>query len=77
MPLRCLHVVTTGVENRSNVGRSRSILRSRKSIAVFVTVPPSKYRNSCLLALVESEDRWEMNAYTSWNLIAMNNNKYK
>jgi hypothetical protein len=64
MPLRCLHVVTTGTGIRSNAGRSRSIFRSRKSIAVFVRVPPSKYRNWCLLSLVESDDRWEMNAYT-------------
>jgi hypothetical protein len=34
-------------------------------------VPPSKYRNWCLLSAVESDERWEMNAYTDWKLIAM------
>jgi len=69
MSLRCLHVRLSTV-NRSDVGRSRPILGHVSQLLY------SLERRRVLPKLVESDDRWEMNAYTGWNLIAMNN-EYK
>jgi hypothetical protein len=75
MPLRCLHVVTT--EYWYSVER-RKISVSPRSYQ-SVRVPPSVIETGVVFhrSRVESDERWEMNAYTGWNLIAMNNNKYR